>query len=55
MELWLSPQDRQLKMTRWEWTPINAAVWKAAGDPSDKQRAQDATLAPPKMEECQDR
>lgn len=30
---------RQLKMTRREWTPINAAVWKAAGDPSAKKRA----------------
>ena len=30
---------RQLKMTRREWTPINAAVWKAAGDPSVKKRA----------------
>jgi hypothetical protein len=30
---------RQLKMTRREWTPINAAVWKAAGNPSDKRRS----------------
>ena len=30
---------RQLKMTRRERTPINAAVWTAAGDPSAKKRA----------------
>jgi len=30
---------RQLKMTRREWTPLNAAIWKAAGDPGAKERA----------------
>lgn len=30
---------RQLTMTRREWTPLNAAVWRAAGGPSAKKRA----------------
>ena len=30
---------RQLKMTGREWTPLNAAIWKAAGNPSAKKRA----------------
>jgi hypothetical protein len=30
---------RQLRMTGREWTPLNSAVWKAAGSPSDKERA----------------
>ena len=30
---------RQLQMTRRAWTPINAAVWKAAGDPTGKERS----------------
>ena len=30
---------RQLTMTRREWTPLNGAIWKAAGDPSAKKRA----------------
>ncbi len=30
---------RQLKMTEREWTPLNAAIWKAAGNPSAKKRA----------------
>jgi hypothetical protein len=30
---------RQLKMTTREWTPLNSAIWKAAGRPSDKERA----------------
>ena len=29
---------RQLTMARREWTPLNAAVWKAAGNPSAKVR-----------------
>jgi hypothetical protein len=30
---------RQLRMTRREWTPLNAAIWKAAGSPGEKSRA----------------
>ena len=30
---------RQLRMTRREWTPLNSAIWKAAGAPSPKARA----------------
>ena len=30
---------RQLTMTRREWTPLNGAIWNAAGDPSAKKRA----------------
>jgi hypothetical protein len=30
---------RQLAMTRREYTPLSAAVWSAAGDPSEKKRA----------------
>jgi hypothetical protein len=30
---------RQLHMTRREWTPLNAAIWKAAGSPGEKSRA----------------
>ena len=29
---------RQLTMTRREWTPLNSAVWTAAGSPSSKKR-----------------
>ena len=29
---------RQLTMTGREWTPLNSAVWKAAGDPTAKQK-----------------
>ena len=30
---------RQLQMSSREWTPINAAVWTAAGRPAEKHRA----------------
>jgi hypothetical protein len=30
---------RQLLMTRREWTPLNSAIWIAAGSPTDKGRA----------------
>ena len=30
---------RQLRMTGREWTPLNTAIWKTAGDPSAKKRA----------------
>lgn len=30
---------RQLLMTRREWTPLNSAIWIAAGSPTDKERA----------------
>jgi hypothetical protein len=30
---------RQLHMTRREWTPLNAAIWRAAGSPGEKSRA----------------
>jgi len=29
---------RQLAMTGREWTPLNSAIWKAAGDPTAKQK-----------------
>lgn len=29
---------RQLTMTRREWTPLNAAIWTAAGNPSERKR-----------------
>ena len=30
---------RQLTMTGREWTPLNIAIWAAAGDPPEKKRA----------------
>jgi len=30
---------RQLIMTRREWTPLNKAIWAAAGNPPEKKRA----------------
>ena len=30
---------RQLTMTRREWTPLNMAIWTAAGNPPEKKRA----------------
>jgi len=30
---------RQLTMTRREWTPLNIAIWAAAGNPPEKKRA----------------
>ena len=30
---------RQLTMTRREWTPLNKAIWEAAGNPPEKKRA----------------
>jgi len=29
---------RQLTMTKREWTPLNSAVWRAAGDPTAKEK-----------------
>jgi len=29
---------RQLTMTKREWTPLNSAVWRAAGDPTTKEK-----------------